>query len=345
MEESAVKILKTYKSKHDMYDAPYYGTNSPLLKEIRKLYDIDEVILEPDYKEEDYAELIRKYDVLLTMWASPHVPNELADNPGNLKYICNITGHVSGWIDAPIIESPHITVTNWGDAPAFGVAEGAFALLHAVMKEIPLAIDHAKNNGIGAHPDRQMCSLHFTRVGIYGMGAIGRRFVEFIRPYMPEMYAYDPYVENMPEGVTKVNSLEELFSKSQIMVIHAALCEETAGSVTKELLAMLPDGGILINTARGKIIDQDALMAELKAGRLRAGLDVMYPTDWPEAGDEMRQYRNLIMTGHFISDPLWGVDPEKLDFTASNCLENLKLFSEGKPLKFIMDTMRYNHSS
>ncbi len=339
-----MKILKAYTHKEHLEQLPFSG-DRPLIREIRKLYDLDEIVLEPDYKEEDYANLIREYDVLLTMWSSPHVPNELADNPGKLKYICNITGEIGKWIDAPIVESPHITVTNWGDAPAFGVAEGAFALLQAVMKEIPLAIEHAKTNGISAHPDRQMCSLHFTRVGIYGMGVIGRKFVEFIRPYMPEMYAYDPYVENMPEGVTKVDSLEELFSKSQIIVIHAALCEETEGSVTKELLAMLPDYAILINTARGKIIDQDALIAELKAGRLRAGLDVMYPTDWPEPDDEIRQLKNLIMTGHFVSDPVWGVDPEKLDFTSLNCLENLKRFSEGKPLKFIMDPTRYKRST
>lgn len=80
-------------------------------------------MLDESVSEKEYAEILRNYDVLLTMWRSPHVPNELAQNPGKLRYICNITGEMTQWIDAPIIESPYITVTNWGNAPAFGIAE------------------------------------------------------------------------------------------------------------------------------------------------------------------------------------------------------------------------------
>ncbi len=336
-----MKILRAYKTEGDRRAA--YGTNSTLFQEIRKKYDLTEIVLEEGYDVAEYANIIRQYDVLLTMWRSPRVPDELADNPGNLKLICNITGSVGGWIGEKIIESPHITVTNWGDAPAFGVAEGAFALMMAVMKDIPLSIEHAQNNGISAHPDRKLGSLYKMRIGIYGLGAIGRKFVDMLAPFMPVVFAYDPYVpqENMPESVTKVDTLEELFSKSQIMVIHAGLSDETRGSVTKEHLAMLPDGGIIINTARGAIINPEALRAELESGRLRAGLDVMSPQDWPEEGDPIRQWKNVIMTGHFIANPIWGVDPDKLDFTEINCLETLELFSEGKPLKFIIDIDRY----
>jgi len=338
-----VKILKTYKSEDDKYIA--YGTNSPLLREIRKNYDLDEVVLGPDYNESEYAELIRQYDVLLTMWRSPHVPNELTKNPGKLKLVCNITGTVRGWIDEDIALCPDITLTNWGDAPAYGVAEGALALLLSIMKDIPLSIEHAQNNGMAAHPDRKPTSLYKLPVGIYGMGAIARKFVDMLRPFMPELYAFDPYVNEMPEGVTKVKTLEELFTVSRAVVIHAGLSPETKGSVTKELLALLPDGAIIVNTARGAIIDTEALIAELETGRLRAGLDVLSPNDWPDENAPIRQMKNVIMTGHFIANPIWGVDPEKLDFTALNCLENLKLFSEGKPLKFVMDPERYRRSS
>lgn len=338
-----MKILKTYKTEELLNGS--YGTNSPLLKEIKANYDIDEVVLAPDYTEEEYAELIRKYDVLMTMWGSAHVPNELASNPGNLKYVCNITGEMRKWIDEELVASPYLTFTNWGDAPAYGVAEGAFSLMMAVMKDMPLAIQHAQNNGISAHPERQMTSLFNIRIGIYGMGVIGRRFVEFCRPFAPKMFAFDPYVDNMPDGVTKVNSLEELFDNSQILVIHAGLSPETEGSVTADLLARLPDGGMLINTARGKIVDMDALMAELEKGRLRAGLDVMAPEDWPPVGHPCRQWRNLIMTGHFVSGTNWGIDPNALDITSINCLENLKRFKNGEPLKFVMDVERYRKST
>lgn len=338
-----LKILRAYKKEDDKYMV--YGTNSPLFREIRKLYDLDELVLPENYTDAEYADIIRKYDVLLTMWRSPGVPAELADNPGNLKLVCNITGSVRGWIGEEIAASPYITLTNWGDAPAFGVAEGALSLLVSVMKDIPLAIEHAQNNGISAHPDRRPCSLYGMRIGIYGMGAIARKFVDMLKPFDAEISAFDPYVSVMPEGVKKVNTLEELFKTSQAVVVHAGLSDETIGSVTKELLSLLPDGGIIINTARGKIIDMEALIAELSSGRLRAGLDVMSPEDWPPEDAPIRQMTNVIMTGHFIANPIWGVDPEKLDFTAINCLDNLKLMSEGKPLKFVMDVERYRRST
>lgn len=76
-----------------------------------------------------------------------------------------------------------------------------------------------------------------------------------IRPFRPVLMAYHPYVPQMPEGVEKLDSLDELFQRSKAIVIHAGLSPETWHTVTAERLAMLPDHAILINTARGGIID------------------------------------------------------------------------------------------
>lgn len=343
-----MRILKAYKDKHRMENVAY-SANSPLVKELRKHYEVDEVVLEPDYKEEDYANLIRQYDVLLTMWFSPHVPNELAENPGNLKYICHITGGMGGTIDPPIIKSPKIQVTNWGDAAGYSVAEGAVSLLMTMLKEIPLVITHAQENKDYPTAEEHRCtSLRNKRVGIYGMGYIGREFVRYLRPFMPKIYSYDPYVANMPEGVEKVNTMEELFSKSQILVVHAGLCEETRHTVTKELLALMPDGGIVINTARGAIMCEDALFEEVRSGRLRAGLDVLdtaaHPEshDLPTLDDPIRHCSNAVFTAHHASGENWSNDPTKLDFVALNCIKNLKHFENGEPLEFVIDIDRYN---
>lgn len=341
-----MKILKAYKDKETMDRLPYSG-DCPLVNALKELYELDEIILEPDYKEEDYANLIREYDVLLTMWSAPHVPNELADNPGNLKYICNITGGIGNCIDAPIVASPHIKITNWGDAAGYGIAEGAVSLLMTMLKDIPLVISRAEANDDLPVKEHRGCSLYKKKVGIYGMGYIGREFAKYLRPFMPDMYAYDPYVENMPEGVEKVNSLEELFSKSEIIAVHAGLCEETMHTVTKELLALLPDGGIVINTARGAIIDEPALFDEVRSGRLRAGLDVLdtkaHPEshDLPPLDDPIRHSEIAVFTAHHIGGDEWSQDPSKLDFTALNCYRNLKHFADGEPLEFVIDYDRY----
>lgn len=343
-----MKILRAFKSEHDRDDMAYCG-RSPFMRELTKLYDVTQIVLKSDYKEEDYANIIREYDVLITMWGSPHVPNELAENPGNLKYICNVTGEISKWIDEDIVASPYITVTNWGDAAGYGVAEGAVSLMMTMLKDIPVFIDYMKKGK--DRPEKsslRIGTLYHTKVGIYGMGFIGRKFVEYIKPFMPYIYAFDPYVDNMPEGVTKVNSLEELFSTAQIMVIHAGWTPETEKTVTKELLAMLPDGAVFINTARGPIVDEPALMEEIMSGRIRAGLDVLDQRlappgngDMPLVESPVRQVSNAVFTGHHICGDEWSADPEKLDFVSINALDNLKRYTNGEPLRFIIDVDRY----
>lgn len=340
-----MKLLKLYAEEQRKYGA--YGTDSPLMKEIRNRYDCDEIVLPEGCTEAEKAEIIRDYDVLLTMWASPHVPNELADDPGKLRYICNITGEISKWIDREIVESTHITITNWGDAPAYGIAEGAMTLLLAVMKNIPYYI-HAAGEGRTEEEisvSSTQGSLYKKRIGIYGLGAIGSRFVQFLKPFEPVLYGFDPYAKVTPEGVTMVDSLEELFDKVQILVVHAGLTDQTRGSVTKELLARLPDGGIVINTARGQIIDYDALKAELMSGRLRAGLDVVTENNLPDKSDPIRGLKNVIFSAHRIGSGEWGISPEELDIPATYCLENLERYQKGEPLKFVMTPARFRLST
>jgi len=88
-----------------------------------------------------------------------------------------------------------------------------------------------------------------------------------------------------------------MFEQCEAIVIHAALSPETERTVTAELLSLLPDRGIIVNTARGQIIDNEALFAELRRGRLRAALDVTDPEELPR-DHPARGYDNLILTAH-----------------------------------------------
>jgi len=329
----ALKVLKAYLSEEDKMDKPWsYG--SPLVRELEKRYDYTEVIFPPEMDEEEKAEIIREYDVLITMWGSPHVPNSLADNPGRLKHVCNITGEIKKWIDEPIAASPHIYLTNWGESAGWSMAEAAMTLLLAMLKNLRLYVG-CSEDGKGEKPDLEtQGSLYQRCVGIYGMGAIGRKFVEMLKPFGPIIYAFDPYVPQMPEGVIKVDTLEELFDKSQIVAIHAGLSEETRNSVTADLLARLPDNGIIINTARGAIIDSEALNKEILSGRLRAGIDVYEPNDYPEKGSPLFKAENAIWTAHHLGAGDWGVDPDRVDIYGKVCLDNLERLDRGEEPKY-----------
>lgn len=340
-----MKIIKPYPAVYKD-DLKYFDENSDLIKEIKEKYDYTSVVFDESMSDEEKANIIRQYDVLLTGWSSPHVPNCLAENPGNLKYICNITGEMRSWIDEEIVASPHFVVTNWGDAPAFSVAEGAFALMMTMMKSIPLHIKNAASGSMEPPASKQHMTLYNTPVGIYGLGVIGRKFLEMLRPFCPKVYVFDPYITDIPEDVTMVDSLEELCKISQIFVVHAALSPETEGSVTADHLAMLRDDTLIINTARGPIIDKDALEKEILSGRLRAGLDVFGKIENMSAPDSsIRQLDNVVQTCHSVGIADWGLDWDKMVVPMKNCLDNLERFAKGEELKFIMDVERYRRST
>lgn len=290
---------------------------------------------------------MQNYDILFTTWGNVTLPKMLADNPGKLKYICNITGSIKGWVPPCFIEHPTIQVTNWGNAAAFSVAEGAMTLLLAVLKNIPCYQDdfRANRERHTRHPQLQG-TLYNCRVGIYGMGVIAKCFVEMLRPFRSVMFCYDPYCASVPSDVTQCDSLDELFNHSDIVVVHAGLCDGTINTVNAKCLAKLPDGGIIINTARAGIIDEDALMAELTTGRLRAGLDLMKPEDrFPPVDHPIRKLNNVICTDHFVSATEWLTDNEYLWSVNDIVISNLKRFVNGQPLEFTFDKQRYNLST
>jgi phosphoglycerate dehydrogenase-like enzyme len=293
--------------------------------------------------DDQMAALVREHEVYLAGWGSRRLPLSLAGDRGKLRYICGITGAMREFVPIELIEAG-IPLTNWGDAPANGVAEGAMALLLACVKDLHYRVQRIRDGAWRPAPGHGG-TLSGLDVGIYGCGVIGRRFVELLQPFRPVIRIYDPYVETLPPHCQRAGSLVELFQRSQAIVIHAALSSETENSVTADLLAMLPDSGIIVNTARGAIIDQDALFAELSRGRLRAALDVTAPEELPR-DHPVRKLDNLILTAHCIEH---GWPRQHGDSNLENaervCLENLRRFVAGKPLKFLMDAQRYRRST
>jgi phosphoglycerate dehydrogenase-like enzyme len=296
--------------------------------------------------EEALLERMRSADVLLTGWGSVAVPPALAREPGAVRYICHMTGTMRATVPLEVIEAG-VPVTNWGDAPANQVAEGAMALLLGTLKDLHHHVVTKREGGWGIDVHRNGGSLRGLRVGVYGCGAVGRRFIEMLRPFRAEVLVFDPYEVALPEGCRRAETLEELFGSCSAVAIHAALTAETRRSVTAELLALLPDHGVLVNTARGDILDQEALFAELEAGRLRAGLDVLAGSDSLPRDHPARRWENLILTSHQVE---WGW-PDDYEPTSELlplhevCLANLRRFAAGEQLLHRMDRERYERST
>ena len=311
------------------------------LQELAKIGELTFIENGDQISSAELAARIRECDILLTGWGSISIPVEIARDPGNLGYVCNVTGSVQGSVPVEIVEAG-IPVTNWGNAPAGRVAESAMTLTLACLKGLPERMRLVRAGGWKPKEGFYSGLMEGLNLGVYGYGFIGQRYVEMLRSFRPTVRIHDPYIDEIPEWCQKVDSLEELFQRSEVVVIHAGLSQETRGSVTAEMLAKLPEHGIIINTARGAILDQGALFAELESGRLRAGLDVLDPDSLP-ADHPARAWDNLILTAHDQSKyrPRGGFPPKHLIALHRAALENMRRHLAGEPLEFTMDRERY----
>ncbi|MEI6518943.1 MAG: NAD(P)-dependent oxidoreductase [bacterium] len=318
----------------------------PFRRKLAKLGEFEIIENGAGLDEAQLLSKLRTADVLLGAWGSLRLPEVLGADPGKVRYLCCVTGGVRGFVSPTHIDAG-LPVTNWGDQSAHPIAEGAMCLLLAVLKGLHANIVSVRSGGGVDTLHRGGGTLRGLNLGIYGFGAIGRRFAELVRPFGCVLRVFDPFVSDFPDYVTPVASLDALFRQSEAVSIHAGLTAETRGTVTAGLLALLPRHGILINTARGDIVDQDALFRELASGRLRAGLDVLSEPERLSANHPARQWPNLIWTCHDIERE-WPTDsesPQKLHAMHDICLDNLRRFRDGQPLRFVMDRRRFELST
>ncbi|HKJ75350.1 MAG TPA: NAD(P)-dependent oxidoreductase [Alphaproteobacteria bacterium] len=213
------------------------------------------------------------------------------DSAPDLRMIANFTvGYDNVDVDEAtkrgilVIHSP--TENNWG-----GVAEGAMAMLLTVMKRTRERDRHVKAGGwressllgtyLGA---RQIDNFDGLAIGLVGFGRIARRFADLLAPWRVRLMACDPYVEDAAfahHNVKQVD-LETLLMESDVVSLHCNLTDETRGMIGAPQIALMKNSAMLLNTARGPIVDVDALYDALSKDRLAvAALDVL-PLEPPD---------------------------------------------------------------
>jgi phosphoglycerate dehydrogenase-like enzyme len=140
---------------------------------------------------------------------------------------------------------------------------------------------------------------HGRRVGVIGASRIGRKVIELLRPFDLAVSLSDPYVDDSAARELDVSllGLDDLLRTSQIVTVHAPETPETRHLIGRRELALMPDRAVLINTARGSLVDTDALVGELRTGRLSAVLDVTDPEPLP-ADSPLHDLPNAFVTPH-----------------------------------------------
>lgn len=175
-----------------------------------------------------------------------------------------------------------ITVCNVPDYGTQEVADTAVTLAAALRRGIPLYHDAMRGPSPcnwGVQPNKIVRRFEVQSFGVLGLGRIGTAAALRAKALGFRVVFYDPHLPNGADraiGVTRMESLEALMEASDVLSIHTPLTRHTRGLVGAEQLARLPEGAVVINTARGPILDLDALEAGLRSGRIAgAGLDVL----------------------------------------------------------------------
>jgi phosphoglycerate dehydrogenase-like enzyme len=241
-------------------------------------------------------------DALITTWDSPRFPADALRDAPRARIIGHCGGEVKGRFAAPLFG--RVTITNAPDPMARYVAELAVAFLLYAARHVDAhrAALRRPSNAVYARMHREGLAdqtLVGRTIGLLGFGRIGRATATLLRPFGARLLVHDPYVPAAAIrrlGATPV-SWTALLGRSRHLVLAAALTDKTRGILDRRALARLPDGAIVVNVARGALLDLDAITAEVRRGRLRCALDVTDPEPLP-VRHPLRRLAGAILTPH-----------------------------------------------
>jgi phosphoglycerate dehydrogenase-like enzyme len=279
---------------------------------------------------DDLPRLLSGARACLTGWGTPPFSVELLDACPDLGLIAHTAGSLRQLIPAAAWERG-IKVSHAAAAMAEAVAEHVVAQALLCLQRLHEA-DRLMREGewFGIRDGLPRRLLGAQTVGIWGAGRVGRLAARRFLAFGCRVLVSDPYLpaaEAREIGLEPVG-LEELFARSTLVSLHAPLLDETRGRIDAALLARLPDGGVVINSGRAGLVDEEALFNELRSGRIRAALDV-YPVEPLAADSPYRRLPNTVLSAHQAGHSL-----ETHLLQGRTMVEEVVRFLRGQPLQF-----------
>ncbi|GGT23043.1 MULTISPECIES: hydroxyacid dehydrogenase [Streptomyces] len=289
---------------------------------------IDPDVVVRDFADPRSAAALAGADTLITGWGCPPLGPEVLKAAPRLRAVLHAAGSVRALV-SDALWSHGVAVSSAVAANAVPVAEYTLAMILLAGKDAfaqreryrdthayPTAVQTAGIGNVG------------RRVGIIGASRVGRHLLKLLRSHDLEVLLYDPYVD--PAEAAGLGAalmpLEELLRRSDIVSLHAPDTPETHHMLDRTRLALIRDGGVLINTSRGALVDHGALAAELVAGRLQAILDVTDPEP-PPAGSPLYRLPNVFLTPHIA-----GSLGNELERLGAVVVDEVARLAAGQPL-------------
>jgi phosphoglycerate dehydrogenase-like enzyme len=299
----------------------------PVRERLGAFAEVIEDVEGTGWPKDKFHAALRDVEGVMTGWGSPRIDAEALDAAPRLR----IVGHAAGTIKpigSPALFERVITVVHAHAAIAPYVGEMALALTLAGLRHLPEHDRAMRNDRAWGERSLSAETLFRKRVGLVGLGATAREFVKVLVPFGCQVAASDPHVS--PEAAAALDiqllPLDDLLRSNDIVSLHAASLPETYHLIGERELALLPDGALLVNTARGQLIHPEALIEALRTGRIRAALDVTEPEPLPP-DHPLRTLPNVFLSPH-ISGPT----PDRRWEMAALIVEEFHRFFSGQPV-------------
>lgn len=276
-------------------------------------------------------ELLKDVEVLISGWGGPRLDRRVLDHAPHLRMVFYGAGSIRTIMTEEAWRRG-IGITSAWKANAIPVAEFTLAQIIFCLRGVWRHVFHLRQT----HRWEQLpgdAGTFGSRVGIVSLGEIGRRVCQYLQPLDVEVVAYDVHPDPALASVLDIRyvDLEELFATSDVVSLHTAYVPATRGMITGRLIASMKAGAALINTARGGLIDQPAMIEVLKRRPdLLAVLDVTDPEP-PEEDSELWRLPNVILTPHIA-----GSRGREAGRMGRYMVEEIRRYVQGQPLKWLI---------
>lgn len=292
----------------------------------------ERVDLVPGYLPQDPARLA-EVDVLLSGWGCPAVDAQVLTAMPRLRAVLHSAGTLRK-IATPEAFDRGVAFSSVAWANAIPVAEYTLAAVIFALKGVfTAATDYRRERRMGMPQDYpERVGAYGATVGIVGASQIGRRAIDLLGSLDVQIVLYDPTLTE-GYGTARLVDLDELLRTSHVVSLHAPSLPQTARMIDARALSLMRDGATLINTARGALVDEGALLAELKSGRLNAVLDV---TDPEPVSAQLAAAPRLFLTPHLAGS--YGNELLRLGAAVESELTRLV---RGEPLQHEVDAEQF----
>jgi len=278
------------------------------------------------FDDERAAAVLGRADVLVGHWGCPTLTGDVLALAPDLALFAYAAGTVK-WQVVDAVWERDLVVTSAAAANARPVAEYTVAMIVLAGKGALLYAERERDPAVDVPLDPMRVGNLGKRIGLVGASFVGRLVIDLLGAYDLQVAVADPYLSDEEAERLGVRSMEldELCGWCDVLSLHAPDVPSTRHMIGASQLAALRDGATVINTARGGLVDHDALLAELEARRLAAVLDVTDPEPLP-AESPLRRLPNVVLTPHIA-----GAMGRELWRLADLAVEEVERFAAGEP--------------